>query len=86
MVVQSDEVISSDSHVELHLATKQYRVQPEGPRDAYFQNEEVTAIENDNVEVPVQERLPTTVMERVHLTNFDNEENTQIQGVVETDN
>jgi Transposase IS4 len=86
VVVQSDEVMSGDSHIELYAATKHYRVILEGPSDAYFHNEQEATLDNDIVEVQVQEMLPTAVMERVHLTNFDEEEIAQIRGVVETDN
>jgi hypothetical protein len=86
VVVISDEVVSGDANVELHAATKHFRVQLEGPRDGFFVNDDNEAAENEVVEVQGGDMLPNEVIERVHLTHFDDNDIAQIRGVVETDN
>jgi hypothetical protein len=49
-----------------------YMQQQSTTKRCILHNEEI-ATENDLIEVHIEEMLPATVIEKVHLTNFDDE-------------
>jgi hypothetical protein len=86
VAVQSDEFKSGDTHIELHAATKHYKVVIEGPSEDFFVSEEDNEANTEVVAAQGDDLLPAAVIERVHLMRLDDEDITALRGQVETDN
>jgi hypothetical protein len=87
IIVQSDEAMDGDVHLELCGALKQFKIKTEGLVENFFHLAVEAEINEQGEDRTVgRDLLPTEVLDNVNFTVLDDEYVALVSGAVETDN
>jgi Transposase IS4 len=86
-IMQSDDVINGDEHVEIYTCRRYISIELGGPREGFFSvSTEVGDTEGTDAVLVEDSPFPQEVVEQFHRTGLDDEDIAMLTGLIQIDN
>jgi Transposase IS4 len=86
-IMQSDDVMNDDEHVEVYACRRYVSIELEGPREGFFTNNiDIEDTERNDDITGEDTPFPEEVVERFHRTGLDDEDIVMLTGLIQVDN